>query len=48
MNMGSAGTGPIMLIVMVPSQCGQGIVASVFDGALISLPLPRLRPPSSA
>jgi len=48
MNVGSAGIGPIMLIVMVPAQCGQGVVASVFDGALISLWLPRLRPPSSA
>jgi hypothetical protein len=35
MNVGSAGIGPIMLIVMVPAQCGQGVVASVFDGALI-------------
>jgi hypothetical protein len=45
MNMGSAGIGPIMLIVMVPAQCGQGVVASVFDGVLMSLPLPRLRQP---
>jgi hypothetical protein len=48
MNMGSAGIGPIMLIVMVPAQCGQGVVASVFDGALMSLRLPRLRPPVPA
>jgi hypothetical protein len=48
MSMGSAGMGLIILIVMVPAQCGQGVVASVFDGALISLRLPRLRPPSSA
>jgi hypothetical protein len=41
MNVGSAGIGPIMLIVMVPAQCGQGVVASVFSGALISLWLPR-------
>jgi hypothetical protein len=44
MNVGSAGIGPIMLIVMVPAQCGQGVVASVFAGALMSLRLPRLVP----
>jgi hypothetical protein len=48
MNVGWSGIGPIMLIVMVPAQCGQAVVASVFNGALISLRRPRLRPPSSA
>jgi hypothetical protein len=48
MNVGSAGIGPIMLIVMVPAQCGQGVVASVFDGLLMSLRLSRLRPPVPA
>jgi hypothetical protein len=45
---GSAGIGPIMLIVMVLAQCGHGVVASVFDGVLISLRLarfPRRRAP---
>ena len=47
MNVGSSGIGPIMLIVMVPSQRGHGVVASVFDGVFMSLRLPRLRPSSS-
>jgi hypothetical protein len=46
-NVGSSGIGPIMLIVMVPSQRGHGVVASVFDGVFMSLRLPRLRPPLS-
>jgi hypothetical protein len=46
-NVGSSGIGPIMLIVMVPSQRGHGVVASVFDGVFMSLRLPRLRPSSS-
>jgi hypothetical protein len=50
MNVGSAGSGPIMLIVMVPAQCGQGVVASLFDGALIyewlaAMPIATSNPP---
>jgi hypothetical protein len=44
---GSSGIGPIMVIVIVPSQRAHGVVASVFDGVFMSLPLPRLRPPLS-
>jgi hypothetical protein len=44
-NVGSSGIGPIMVIVIVPSQRAHGVVASVFDGVFMSLPLPRLRPP---
>jgi hypothetical protein len=46
-NVGSSGIGPIVLIVIVPSQQGQGVVASVFDGVFMSLRLLRLRPPLS-
>jgi hypothetical protein len=41
---GSSGIGPIMLIAMVPSQRGHGVIASVFDGVFMSLRRPRLRP----
>jgi hypothetical protein len=44
-NAGPSGIGPIMVMVMVPPQRGQGAVASVFDGAFILLRLPR--PPLS-
>jgi len=47
MNVGSSGIGPIVLIVIVPSQQGHGVVASVFDGVFMSLRLLRLHPPLS-
>jgi hypothetical protein len=47
MNVGSSGIGPIVLIVIVPSQRGHGVVASVFDGVFMSLRLLRPRPPLS-
>jgi hypothetical protein len=46
-KVGSSGIGPIVLIVIVPSQQGHGVVASVFDGVFMSLRLLRLHPPLS-